>query len=309
MRDPATGRAAGRAGRRARYDLPLDRDETGRFLPWIVAAMSFLAVLALAGALALQAVAERWDSGLSGTLTVQVAPAAGRGPATLPARVEAALGVLRATPGVARAEPVPRAAVEGLLSPWLGAQGDLMRELPLPALIDVELARGGGGGPGDRVDVAALGARLAAAAPGATVDDHQAWLGDLLGLARTAEALALGVVLMVAAALALAVVFVARAGLAIHAEVVELLHLIGAPDAYVARQFQRHVLGLAARGAFGGGAAAALTLLGLGLASGGALPAPGALGWAALAAVPPAAAALAALTARLTVLRALARMP
>jgi cell division transport system permease protein len=299
-------RAAGRAARRARYDLPLDRDETGRFLPWIVAAMSFLAVLALAGALALQAVAERWDSGLSGTLTVQVAPAAGRGPATLPARVEAALGVLRATPGVARAEPLPQAAVEGLLAPWLGAQGDLMRELPLPALIDVELA---GGGRGDRVDVAALGARLAQAAPGATVDDHQAWLGDLLGLARAAEALALGIVLMVALALALAVVFVARAGLAIHAEVVELLHLIGAPDAYVARQFQRHVLGLAARGAFGGGAAAALTLLGLGLAWGGALPAPGALGWAALAAVPPAAAALAALTARLTVLRALARMP
>ncbi|WP_207479902.1 cell division protein FtsX [Arenibaculum pallidiluteum] len=289
--------------RAARYDLPLERDEAGRFLPWIVALMAYLAILALAGAAAVHGLAQRWDSGLSGSLTVQVAPAAGRGPASLQARLDAALGVLRETPGVAAAEPLDAQAVGGLLSPWLGGDGNLLRELPLPGLIDVTLA------PGAAVDIPSLRTRLAEAAPGASVDDHQAWLGEALRLARTIEAIALAVVVLVGAALALAVVFVARAGLAIHAQVVELLHLVGATDGYVAGQFQRHVLRLAGRGALVGGAAAALTLAAFGLAAGDSVPAAPAGAWAALVLVPLAAAALAALTARLTVLRALGRLP
>jgi cell division transport system permease protein len=291
-----------------RYDLPLGTDVTGRFLPWIIAVMVFLATLAMAGAMAVSGLVDRWDTGLSGTLTVEVAPPPGADPALgIEEAVAAALEVLRSTPGVAAAEPLSAGQTQKLLSPWLGETA-LLEDLPVPVLIDVRLDA--------TVDLDALADRLARAAPGSVVDDHQAWLDDLLGLARGIELLAAGVVLLVGGAAVGAVVFVARAGLAIHAQVVELLHLMGAPDAYVARQFQRHVLGLAAKGSFAGAALALLTLLLFGFAAGGPgsaalLPAMAlsSVQWMVLLAVPLLASALAAAAARFTVLRALMRLP
>src|SRR3546814_4018863 len=65
-----------RARGRSRQAVPLDRDSAGRYLPLLVAIMVYLAVLAVAGALMMTKLAERWDSGLAGALTVQIPPAA-----------------------------------------------------------------------------------------------------------------------------------------------------------------------------------------------------------------------------------------
>ena len=82
---------------RQRLDIPLNRDSSVRFLPWIIALMVYLAGLALAGTLVLNAALQRWDRSLSGTLTVQLPPAeAGRGDGGM----SAALQLLRLTPGV-----------------------------------------------------------------------------------------------------------------------------------------------------------------------------------------------------------------
>jgi cell division transport system permease protein len=291
---------------RTHYDLPLQRDVTGRFLPWIIALMVYLAILALAGSMVLSGMAQRWDKGLAGTLTIQVPPLPGGVP-DLGTRIESALGVLRATPGIARAEPLKREQMAGLLEPWLG-NGALSADLPVPALIDVTMS-------GGRIDVRGLSQRLRAAVPGVEVDDHAAWLKDVLAIARAVEMVALGVVALVGGAAVATVIFVSRAGLAIHGPVVELLHVMGAPDRYVARQFQSHVLGLAVRGGIAGTLLAAATLFGLSRAGGEIVAdmmpdmslTPVQL--ASLAVVPLIAAILAAVTARLTVMRALARLP
>ncbi|WP_158045964.1 cell division protein FtsX [Skermanella pratensis] len=291
---------------RTHYDLPLQRDVTGRFLPWIIALMVYLAILAMAGSMVLSDMAQRWDRGLAGTLTVQVPPLPEGNP-TLDDRVRSALEVLRATPGIARAEALPRQDLQGLLEPWLGT-GALNADLPVPAMIDVALA-------GGRIDMNGLAQRLRAAVPGAELDDHAAWLKDLLAVARAVEAVALGILALVGGAAVATVIFVSRAGLAIHGQVVELLHVMGAPDRYVARQFQSHVLGLAIRGGVIGTVLAAATLIALKRAGGeyaaGLMPdmALNQLQLASLAAVPAIAAVLAAVTARITVMRALARMP
>ncbi|HYD29800.1 MAG TPA: hypothetical protein VEB64_02945 [Azospirillaceae bacterium] len=287
-----------------RLDLPLATDATGRFLAWIIALMVYLASLALAGALVLAGMADRWDKGLADTLTVQVMPLAG---VPMSQRVDAAVVLLKSVPGVESAASLTPEDMGYLLEPWLGAR--MPADLPMPALIDVKLTHG------VTVDVPALAARVAQAVPGATLDDHAAWLGHLLRMAGTMQAAAAAVVLLVGSAAVVAVVFTVRTGLAIHAKVVELLHLMGATDAYVADQFQHHVLTLAARGGGAGTTLALATLLAITTAAGqvdaGLLPtfslAP--LQWAALGLVPLAAVGLAAFTARWTVLRVLAQMP
>lgn len=290
---------------KSRAELPLERDASRRFLPGVITVMVYLAALALAGVLALDRAMARWDLGLRGTLTLQIPAADG---ADTAGRTEAALAVLRETQGVARARALSDAEVAALLEPWLGP-GNLSPELPVPKLVDVRLA------PDAEVDLEALRLRLEAAAPGARLDDHKVWLKDLLRLIRSLQGIAAAAVLLIVAAAIAIVVFTTRAGLAAHHEIIKVLHLIGARDSYIARQYQNHALVLGLRGGVFGLALAALTLLVLSRA-GGTLAVPVLPGlalevgdWIALAALPVVAALIATLTARATVMRALGRMP
>ena len=290
---------------RRRSDLPLERDESSRFIPWIIALMVYLATLALAGALMAQSAIARWSQGLSGSLTVQIMPSQDSDPRVQEARVAAALALIRGTPGVTAAEALSEARVMRLLEPWLGSGG--ARGLPLPALIDVRMA------PGANPDLSALAVRLGQAVTGATLDDHRRWLNQLILLGRSIELVAVVILALVAAAAAAATVFGTRTALAVHRHVIEVMHLIGAQDDYVARQFQAHALGIGLRGGLTGLLFAVATLLaveGLAPSGGGLLPglALKAWQWGALALLPVAAALIAMVTARVTVLRTLARM-
>ena len=114
-----------------RTDLQLERDTLGRFLPWLIAFMAYLSILALAGMLALDDVAVRWKKGMSDTLTVQLSPQdngdnrdaikkeAGKNDAKI---LEDVLGILRSTSGVSRAEVYHDDKVLLLLEPWLGKE-------------------------------------------------------------------------------------------------------------------------------------------------------------------------------------------
>jgi cell division transport system permease protein len=295
---------------RARFDLPLERDGSVRFLPWIVALMVYLASLALAGTLVVRDAVARWDRGLTGTLTAELpAPSAG---SRDDGAVELALKVLRTTPGVLRAEPFDARRTAALLEPWLGTNIDA-QDLPLPRLIDVETE------PRPGLDLAALGQRLAAAVPGAQLDDHRRWLDRVLRTALAIEIVAGMVVALVGSAAVLAVVFATRTGLAVHHGIVEVLHLIGARDGYIARQFEWHALRLGIKGGIAGLVLAVATLIGVAAAAQvgaiddavrvlPALSAP-AMEWALLLLLPVAAGLVAMLTARITVLRSLKRLP
>jgi cell division transport system permease protein len=289
-----------------RSDLPLDTETHGRYLPWIIAFMVFLAALALAGMLVLDSMVGRWDADAGATLTVQVPPSADAEADTR--RVTAAMTVIEATEGVLHARVLGRDGLLALLEPWLGAAG-AADDLPLPRLIDVEL-------DGDAsVDVEALGRRVAAAAPGASIDDHRVWLDRLVRLVRAVEVLALLATLLMAVATVGTVIFTTRTGLAIHHDAIEVLHLIGAHDDYVARQFAARALFMGLRGGAIGIALAAPTLLVVdGLAArleAGLLPdlSLSVVHWVAIALLPVVAAVIAMVTARLTVTRTLAGMP
>lgn len=290
---------------RRHSELPLQGDPSQRHLPWIIAVMVFLATLAVAGVLGLGGALERWDQGLRGTLTVQLPP---DGETDLDVRVAAALEVLRATDGIAQARALSESEIAALLEPWLGA-GALSPELPVPRLIDVRLA------PGVAVDLELLASRVAAAAPGARLDDHSLWLDEMIRLTRSVQIVAAVVVLLIAVAAIAIVVFATRAGLAVHHDVIEVLHLIGARDSYIARQFQAQAMMLGLRGGFLGLGVAAIVLFVLSRTAGGLegplLPgfALGTGAWATLALLPLLTAAITMLTARTTVMRALAKMP
>ncbi|MSP20313.1 MAG: hypothetical protein EXQ93_02040 [Alphaproteobacteria bacterium] len=284
------------------YDLPFAQDGSGRFLPWIIALMVYLAALASIAALATREAVSRWNAGLEGTATVEIAPALDFNGTD--AAVAAAVALLRTMPGVATVTVVPADEIARLLEPWLGP--DAARSgLPLPRLIDLTFA------PSARVDFAALGGTLVSVVPSARLDTHSQWLDRLQALGQSVQIAALAIVLLIAIAAGATVVFATRSGLAVHRELIELMHLIGSRDSYIAQQFQSHALSLALRGgALGAGTVGALAVVSRPI-QGALLPdlSLGASSIVALAALPLIAGAIALVTARITVLRALRKMP
>lgn len=288
-----------------RTDLPFDKDDLGRFLPWLIAFMVFLAVLAMAGMLVLNSTASRWDQGISGTLTIQLIPT--DDPEEDDERLQKVLSIIAQTPEVDRYETLSDDRLLKLLEPWLGVT-ESARDLPLPRLVDVELK------PDAKLDAEALKKRLQAQVTGVGVDDHRIWLKRLVRLIQTVEGLATLVLVFIALATIGTVVFTTRTGLAIHREAIEVLHLIGAQDSYVAQQFASRALMLGLKGGVIGLALALPTLMGIGYLAqqmdSTLLPdvTLGLAHWIAVAALPVVVSLIAMLTARLTVMNTLSRM-
>ena len=290
--------------------LPLTRDASSRFLPWLIAFMVWLATMALAAVLVLSSFSEQWRNDLTGTLTVQIATTPNGQLGTTEHRLNRALDILRKSPGVIAAKAVPLKKISDLLAPWLGREVVTKTlGLPIPRLIDVKVQ------PDANIDLAALRERLNKEVDGTQVDDHGAWLDKLIALAGVVEAIALAVLALISIAAIATVIFATRTSLIIHRDVIELLHVIGAKDAYVADQFHWHALNLGLKGGLAGVFLAATTLLGLGSlwsdVQSSLLP-PVSLNiwqWACVLAVALVAAGISTVTARFTVLRALGRMP
>lgn len=290
-----------------RTDLSFDRDASVRLIPFIVALMVYLAILALAGSLVLQRGMRHWGEGLTGTLTVQVPQPDQPNTALQITRVEKIIQVLKALPDVEQARVIPESEIAALLQPWLGS-GGLVRDLPLPTLIDVKLKTG------RLTDPDQARRLLVAAIPGTLLDDHDEWRQKLGRLAQAVAMIGFTILGLIAAASVLIVVFSTRAGLLVHKDSIEILHMIGAHDRYIARQFQTRALRL---GSYGAGVGAFLSLLTLAIM--------GYLGsgiedqllprfhlalvdWAMIIAMPLLAILLTTVTARLTVLRVLRQM-
>lgn len=277
---------------------------TGLPLLLVVAAMCFLASLALGAALSVSDKSRDWSADISGSLTAELRPSRDMEPEE---QVDAVMAVLADVPGILSATPLRFEETVALLEPWLG-QGLVMDDLPLPRLIDIRIDRE------SPPDLSALAIDIAAAAPGASLDTHRQWRGELLSAARSAAWLAYGVLAVVAGTTIAIVIFATRAGLSANREVVEVLHLIGAKDGFIASEVQRHFLHLGLRGGLIGAAAGALAFLALGLAGGtGDMFLVAASGLAAehypaLLAIPVAAALVTLTTARLTVLNTLERL-
>ncbi len=288
-------------------DLGLRHALGDRMLPLLVAAMAFLAALALAGSAGAAALVRHWQEGAAAALTVQVpTPAA---PAAAPAegeRLADVLAALQSAPGVAAARALTPAELAALLRPWLGTAGS-DPALPLPAVIAVHLVPAA-------PDPDALQDQLGRIAPGTLVESHGVWVARLARLGRSVQGCA-WLVLAVVAAVAVAVVTAAtRAGLAARREAIELVHGLGATDGYIARRFARRATWLALLGGVIG-TLAALPVLGLLAALAAPFTGPPDLAMlpadllVGLPALPLAAAAIGFVTAQATVRRWLRRLP
>jgi cell division transport system permease protein len=297
------------AQKRAAPIVP-ERSVAGRTLVLLIAIMTFLSGVTLGGVVLVQKSAIAWSSDVGREVTIQLRPVEGE---VMESNIRTAIALAEATPGVARAYVLSIEDSEKLLEPWLGSGLDLST-LDIPRLVVVELA------DTKDIDLSML-ERDITSINGATLDTHAAWRQQLNTMAGTLVFSGLLVLALIVLATVLAVVFATRGTMASNREIVDVLHFIGASNAFIAGEFQGRFLSLGLRGGLIGGVAAVMFFFLVAGAAGSIVPdeassqlsfffgrfSLGIDGILGIAAVVPVIAALTAITSRLTVRRFLSQ--
>jgi cell division transport system permease protein len=222
----------------------------GRALVAIVAIMTFLASLTTGAVVLVRAAASDWQSEVAREVTIQVRPVANR---DLEADTGRAADIARRFAGVADVRVYSKEESSHLLEPWLGT-GLVLEELPVPRLAVVRIASG------STPEFQQLAKLLAEQVPSASLDDHRGFVEHMRSMGRAAFLGGLAVLALVLVATVLSVTFATRGAIATNRTVVEVLHLIGAKNTFIAQHFQRrflvefasrHFLGTAAGEQFG----------------------------------------------------------
>jgi len=252
-------------------EVPLDDQGSGRLVSVGFAVLMALAVLVVACVSASDNPAEAWRANAErrATVYVPVLP-----DSTLAKSVEAQttavaegnplhriLALLEVSPAVSKVRIVPPERVETLLQPWI--EPEVMGDLPLPAMIDIILT-------GDGDASLELGAALAATVPGTRLDAPSAWPAPQRGLVEQMQTFGWAILIGAGVAFVALAIYRVRDCLRRHWETVMLLHILGAPEEYIARPFERDLLVRSIRGTAVGGVIGVGTIIGLG--SSGSLP-------------------------------------
>jgi cell division transport system permease protein len=273
-----------------------------RTLMVTMAVMSFLACLAIGALILVDRAVNAWTKGLSGEFTVQLREIRGQ---DMEPALAAAKAIIDGQPGVKGSTILTREESVKLLEPWLGSND--LQELPVPRLIRVQID------PSQPPYFTGLADRLAKEVKGADLDTHERWVDELTSVAGSLTRLAWLVLGLITLSAITMVIFATRAALAANSDIVDVLHLVGASDGFIARQIDRQFITTGLFAGLLGLVAGLVTFYALGLMGGGALIAmPDGQNWGiyvALAALPIAATLIALVTSRLALMRMLRARP
>ncbi len=225
---------------------------SGRALAIVVIIMTFLASITAGSVELISAASSGWSADIAREMTIQVRPASSR---DLEADVKAAAAIAQTTAGIAEVRIYTKAESERLLEPWLGTALPF-EQLPVPRIITLKLVGGSSILPaGLLTDIRK---RLAVEVPSAALDDHRQWSSRLATMANALVLIGFFILMLVLCATGLAIAFATRGAMAGTREIVNVLHLVGAEDRFIADEFQRHFLKLGARSGVLGGVLASL---------------------------------------------------
>lgn len=310
LKDRTLGVSEGR-----KYDIPLDQGNGRFFLTLLIAIMVFLAMLSITAAYVLTKFANQWQTGLEGRWTIEIPAVDEQGNLIsrpeLQKQASELTKKLQNVHAIESVEIMEDDAMLKLLEPWfdLDTSKGSQIDLPIPILISLSITT-----PGEQTSHT-IQSIIENTNPSARLDQHQEWLSNVLRITGSLRLISMFFTLVILTAAITAIAGAIQSRMAEHKDNVQLLHLMGASDLYIMRQFQRHGLIIAFQGGILGLIFGILLLEGiihyLPNSDQYALPQIGfsTVFWIGLLLLPFMASGLAALTTRFTVLHTLTRMP
>ncbi|MGI9383874.1 MAG: cell division protein FtsX [Methyloligellaceae bacterium] len=220
----------------------------GRALTVVIAIMCFLACLTAGAVYMVNQSASAWFDDIASEVTVQINPSEN---SDIEKQVTLVALYLAKQPGIRRVTPMSAEQSGQLLEPWLGS-GSAISALPVPRLIAVEIDRS------SPPDLNAIGEALKTNFPAAALDDHRRWQAQIQTVTRSLALGGIAVLFLVAAATVATIVSATRSAMASNREIIEVLHLVGAKETFIAREFEKHFLAVGVRAGLVGAVAASI---------------------------------------------------
>ena len=221
-----------------KQELPLKNDNTSPFLQIIISIAVFIFAITLSGVLSINSILENWHQSILGSLTVQIMPISDsnleKAQAETLAYQDKAVEFLQTVDGILKVTPLNDEQLKNLIHPWLG-DGVNIDNLPIPRIIDVKLAADAD------IDFLKLAQDLVIASPQASLDNHKLWLSKLIKFAGGLKLIASTILLLVTIISAGAIFYTTQMNLGLHRNIIEILHIIGAKDTYIAQQYAKRM--------------------------------------------------------------------
>ena len=233
--------------------IPLRKNAPSRFMVWIFAFVVYLTILPLTTVLILENALKRWSIDDTSSLTIQLMPAQNISDED---QVDKARKVLEEIREIKDIYVLSKLENLALIKPWIGTE-TIPSELQLPRLIDIQFEAG------RKLSAESLALKLRKSILNAHVIDSKQWLNNVIDVSQSLKFLAVAIIILIGLTAVVTVFFTTRMGMSIHKNVIELLHLIGAKDDYLAAQFQRQAILLGFRGSILGCTFAVATLYGI----------------------------------------------
>ncbi len=202
-----------------------------RTLTAVMAVMCFLAVLAVGAMELINRAVAQWASGLASEVTVQLPQLSTR---DMDKDLTALTQVIAGIEGVKGVTILDRAEGEKLLAPWIGTEG--LDALPIPRLIRVVVD------DKRQPDFLVMEQTLQEAVPTARLDTHRRWEAELRRMASTLTWLSSLILVLISLSAVAMVIFASRAVLEANRETVDVLHIAGADDGFIAGEINRRFI-------------------------------------------------------------------
>lgn len=219
-------------------ELPLKGENTSLFLQIIISIAIFIFAITLSGVLSINAMTSSWNKSILGSITVQIIPTnttnKEKSKAELLAYEEKAVEFLKSVNGIIKVTPLSDDQLNELLRPWLGDEISVS-DLPTPRIIDVKIS------PNANIDFDQLANDLSVASPQASLDNHKIWLNKLIALADGLKMLATTILALITAITSGAIFYTTQMSMGLHKNIIEILHIIGAKDTYIAQQYAKRM--------------------------------------------------------------------
>lgn len=252
------GAAGQPAAKFARANAPIvpPGSVTGRSLTFVIAIMAFLSAITAGGVYLVFNAAIAWTNNISSEITVQIQSRGGDAGDAGDAKIAEIVKFLSGQNGIKQVIPYSREQSLKLVEPWIG-KSDILKTFAIPRLIAVGIDRD------NPPELATLKKVMEAKYPGAVLDDHGRWRGEIHRLTRFLELAGIGMLALMAAATAAVIIAAATSALASNKEIVAVLNFVGAEEKFIARQFEMHFLKVGIRAGVAGAGLAALAFLAL----------------------------------------------
>lgn len=221
-----------------KQEIPLKGENTSLFLQIIISIAVFIFAITLSGVLSIDSMISNWNKSILGSLTVQIIPVHNenteKARAETLAYQEKAVDFLKSVNGILKVTPLTDEQLNELLRPWLGDEVNISN-LPTPRIIDVKIS------PKATIDFAQLAKDLSITSPQASLDNHKLWLNKLISFADGINMIASTILLLISAITSGAIFYTTQMSMGLHHNIIEILHIIGAKDTYIAQQYAKRM--------------------------------------------------------------------